>query len=517
MHDRLKRFIVSLVIGLIAFIIPATATASSYQVLQCNNSGQVVAGTELLFDDPNAPANNASFCSEVNPRNASDKTIRIFSRVLCSFVSILNQVLGKVYCGIQFNLQKYIAIAITIYIAIFGVQILSGTAQMTTKELLTRFIKIGLVWAFVSNYNYGGNSIRDIMNLPTNPTETVSGVVPAYVYLDQLLYNAISGKFIEDNQELVGFFAILGFVFPPVFMLAAYWLWTTFLIFARTLIAFLMCITAIAFLITLSPIFFCLMLFKATYQFFETWLKFMISFSMQVLIVFAIVAMWLMAMANFVGFFDQLSRVLFISDGLTRAGPVVAKEDSFGVCPYRIVQGPASGAPLFGPNVRCDKANFNPFQVITSGENEGNLTESARRDLNDMIRLSNIAPPQTAGDCENDPNCAYLDETPSNAKQHRLHRLIYFTIYHLIILILVAYAFDALLKQAPYIAQQLAGPQYVPILGQGFGGLGYSKSLPGVARSRDDPGGTGSIAGNAVDGILNKSRNMPTQRKSPGS
>jgi len=209
MHDRLKRFIVSLVIGLIAFIIPATATASSYQVLQCNNSGQVVAGTELLFDDPNAPANNASFCSEVNPRNASDKTIRIFSRVLCSFVSILNQVLGKVYCGIQFNLQKYIAIAITIYIAIFGVQILSGTAQMTTKELLTRFIKIGLVWAFVSNYNYGvnllfvffidfanqsiwwtlgsvsdgsGNSIRDIMNLPTNPTETVSGVVPAYVF-----------------------------------------------------------------------------------------------------------------------------------------------------------------------------------------------------------------------------------------------------------------------------------------------------------------------------------------------
>ncbi|MFN9115952.1 MAG: type IV secretion system protein, partial [Bacteroidota bacterium] len=338
----------------------------------------------------------------------------------------------------------------------------------------------------------------------------VSGVVPAYVYFDKLIENALNNQLITDNQELITFFALIGLIYWPVMMLAAAWLMATFLIFMRTLISFVLCITAITFLITLSPIFFCMMLFKSTMQFFETWLKFMISFSMQVLIVFAIVALWILSMLNFIGFFDQLSKVIFLDLSQPRISSVTSKEESIGICPYKIelYSGDYVGQKIFGPNIYCAKENFNPYDRVKSGPKKGELTQQAAKDLNSLIRITNVAPPQNAGDCKVDPNCEYGNEVGvSNPTYRRLAPLIYFTIYHLIMLTLVAYAFDALLRQAPMIAQQLAGPQYVPKLGQGFGGLGYNR-IPGVSRMRENTSGGNSMVGSAVRNILGDSGSM---------
>jgi hypothetical protein len=514
-------------------LLPGQALA--YTLLNCTADGKVVENTALFYTDTNAPRDAPSFCSDVNPRNPSDKTIRPFSWIICSYVTILNEVLGRVYCGMQYSLQQYVAMALTIYVGIFGLQILMGTTQMTSKEMLGRFIKIGFVWMLVSNYNFGVNyiftflidfanegmwwmfsaiknqdqtTIQQIMAMPDN-AGGISSAVPAYIYLDQLIYNGLSGKFIDNNQELIGFFAVLAFAFPPIFLIAAYWLWTTFMIFVRVLISFIMTLTGLAFLVALSPIFFCFLLFQPTMQFFETWTKFMVSFALQVVIVFAVVSLWIMAMLQFVGFFDQLANVVFLEQRLERAGPVSNDVQSFGVCPYIV----SAGTTLRGPNVRCADPFFNPFAVEPG---TGRLTEAAQKDNNDLISLSNLAPSQAAGPCSQDPNCAYGDETADNAVQYRLNRLFYFVIYHLMTLIIVAYAFDALLKQAPFIAQQLAGPQYVPILGQGYGGLGYRGIKSASKELERRGGGAADMARSAVRDIVEDSRNLAGNRATPG-
>lgn len=522
-----------------AVVLIPTQAMAAYNVLVCDSTGGVMPNTEFFHSDRN---DSASLCA---PANAQ----RIFSTVLCNFVVILNDVLGKVYCGMQFTLQRYVAMLISIYIAIFGVQILMATTQLTSKEILLRLIKIGAVWAFVSSSTWAVNllfqffidfanqgivlTLTAVRNSSGQNIETLAGMagyagsshaIPAYVYIDKILYDAISGPFTQANSKLIGFFATLSFMIPPLFLIAAYWLLTTFTILARTLISFMMCLSAIAFLITLSPIFFCFMLFQATYNFFETWIKYMISYALQVLVVFACVAMWLIAMANFVSFFDQLSRVVFIvgdkpsdSDSVARIINIAKHSDTIvGVCPYIINPDATPLTAPFGPQVACANSTFDPDPVTNPSGYEV--------DRGNLIRLSNIAPAQQAGNAQTDPNPEYGNELAPNATQHRLNSLAYYVLYHMITLIIITYTFDTLLKSAPKLAKELAGPQYVPMLGQGFGGLGYGGTGLRGARLQQRQSGrsffgsgdrvTTTAVGNAVGQFLRQSSQLP--RSNPG-
>ena len=547
MARRIPLILICCILTIVSFAFPAFA-----QVLQCDNFGRVISGTELLNTQPTANAGTASFCSEAAPSSAEGRNPRIFSRVICTYVETLNQVMGRVYCGMQYQLQKYVAIAIIIYLAIFGLQILSGVTQLTTKEVLVRLIKIGLVWMFVSNYDYGVNllfmffvdfanqsiwwTMGAITTSAADPTvanninlgsysQTSPGVVPVYMYFDVLIYDILNNNIIAENQELIIFFMLIGLIFWPILMIAAYWFFTTFMILIRALLSFLLSITATAFLVAISPIFFCLLLFKSTQQFFETWLKFLISFAMQVMIVFAVVAMWLLIMLQFIGFFGQLASVIFPDNSLSRTGAMTTRVESIGVCPYVVetVSRPTIRAPLYGLNIRCADPTFTTTEIITTGPDKGELTQRSIANLNRLIKISNVAPPHEHNqDCRLDPNCEYGNEIANpaggvTATQHKLQPLIFYLFYHLMILSLVAYTFDAILRQAPMIARQLAGPQYVPKLGQGFGGLGLSSKLPGISRTRDGSRSVTSSIGSAVTNILTKNREMPTTRTSPGA
>ncbi len=552
MAPGIRLLILCFLASLLSFAAPALAQNLPYELLRCNND-QVMSGTQLLNTSPDRRNGETSFCSEVNPTSGGNP--RIFSRIICSYVEILNQVMGRVYCGMQYHMQKYAALAIAIYLGIFGVQILSGVVQITTKEVFVRLMKVALVWLFVSNYSYGVNMlflffvdfanqsiwwtlgsvtnpndptpIWSIMNMPAgSATSNISATAPVYVYFDQLIYDVMTGSIIADNQKLLIFFVIVGAIYWPILMIGVYWLVSTFMILARGLISFLLCITALALLIAMSPIFFCLMLFKATQQFFETWLKFMISFSLQVMVVFAVIAMWLIVMFQFIGFFNQLANVIFPEYTISRTGNVNSYVKSFGVCPYviEVQTAPTASAPLIGPNVRCADPTFTTDELITENPGRGNFTPRALANQNKLIKLTNIAPARAHQNCQRDPNCTSGNElvitNGVTAPQNKLARLAYYVIYHLILLSLVAYAFDALLRQAPMIAQQLAGPQYVPKLGQGFGGLGMGRLVPGSSRTREGSGSTGSassIAGSAIRNILSNTGAMTTTRNTPGS
>lgn len=441
----------------------------------------------------------------------------IFSQVICNFVTILNEVMAKTYCGMQHTLAQILALVIGLYIMIFGVQILIGLTQLNAREIVVRLLKIGGVWTFVTQSTWGVNyafhffisaatmginwALRAIPNVDDASAichfSDTGGVMPIYSYIDCLIYQAVIGPFTQANSELVFFFALMSYIIPPLFMMAIYWLLTTLGILVRTLVSFMMGIAAITFLIALAPVFLSLMLFNTTYQFFESWLKYMISYTLQIIITFSCVAMWVYTMTFFVGFFDELADVIFQYKSYhVVSAQTVSTQDTLSICPYRY-QTDASGTP----HVACAEA-LDP--------NPETNPLGWRQDQNKMIVISNID--------------QKYDEL-SAPQQTALNKLSYFVIFHLITLIIICYAFDALMKQSPVIARQLSGPQYTPILGQGFGMSGFGAVGKGAGSPQyqrdggsggDKPGWlSGDLASRgrgAITDLLSQTRNLITKR-----
>jgi hypothetical protein len=320
---------------------------------------------------------------------------------------------------------------IILYIIVFGIQFMIGHVQLATREVVSRLIKLGLVWTFATNSAYGidiaynffigaadqgiawmlSTIMPPLANVPPAWTERV-----AFAYIDQLVYGAITGPFTVGGAKLAGIIGVMSFAFPPLFMLFFYFTTRTIVIFVRALLSYLLGISAIAFLISLSPIFLSLALFQATSRFFEDWLRFLISFTLQIILIFAGVAMWLAVIGTLGNFFAQLANLVVPVQDILEASPVRSPVDSWGLCSFDSVM------TAFGPQLMCVNGPIiYPSQIV------------------------------------NEP------------------QFIYFVALNMITLCLVVYAFDKLLDHIPALARSLSGPAYAPQLGggRGLGAINY--------------------------------------------
>lgn len=409
----------------------------------------------LTCSGPNASGNLVGTATACSGGTGLD---HIFSRIFCDFTKIINEVLGKIYCAIQDEVQDTIRAVITLYIAVFGAQVLMGSVQMSVKEIMVRLLKIAGVWMFITQTYWAiGNAFLFFVQLGIYGSAWVWGgvaaggqdvhglgvgssgsLMPIFNFFDKAVYDAITGPFTMAHSEVIGFFFVMWYLIPTLFMLASYWLWINFTILVRALLTFLIGVASLAFLIALSPIFLSFMLFTSTYQFFENWLKYMMSYSIQIIVVFSVIALWLAATNLFVGFFQELSDVIFPYDSLWKDSAVKSDPvNSWGICPIDF-----SDDPILGPTASCENSSFDP---------------SDPDDAEKMIPAASIA---MEGE------------------------FVFYIVYRLLVLIIVCYAFDSLMRQAPYIAKSLAGPEYVPILGQGytFSKYGVVEKTPEWAR-----------------------------------
>ncbi len=411
----------------------------------------------------------------------------IFSMIICQFVEIINRVMSDVYCSIQYTMVSTLKAVFTVYIAVFGAQLLMGSVQLNAKEFMVRMLKIAGVWMFVSQTYFGiGIAFNFFINVSVygigwvwegvnvdmarNPYNIGmgdgTGVMPLFGFFDQMIYDVVTGPFTQAHSAVIGFFFVMWYLAPTIFMLAAYWLWLSFTIIVRTLISFLISIAAFAFLISLSPIFLSFMLFTVTYDFFENWLKYMMSYTIQIIVIFAVIALWLASIKVFVAFFDELALVIFPYNSVWMEGaPKSDPVSTWGVCPLDYTNG------TLGPEVKCQDATFDPTNP---------------QDAKKMIPAARI---------------------PSQGE------FVYYLVYRLLTLIIICYAFDTLAREAPYLAKSLAGPEYVPILGQGYGFSRYgivnkapewTKRFGGGVRDLDKSLGISNAAKGAVQNMADK-------------
>ena len=425
---------------------------AAWSALQCQ-AGSPVAGTSLYNDstDANGACQNVSF-SQLN----------IFSTIICQFTITINVIMGKLFCSIQAAIAPILAIVFVIFIMIYGAQMLMGTAQLNTRDAIPRILKLSMV-IWLTTDNTGGVSsaisyvfdfflafittttawVIKLLNMNTTVFAQVDyagnpNVSSLFFFLDTWFWNALTGSLSSANGRVMGFFVGMIAIMPSLAWFAFYFLLSTFMMLIRTLISFLMALVAIAFLLGLSPIFISFMLFQFTFSFFDTWVRFMMAFSLQVMVSFAILTLWIFSLTLFEPFFDELSQVIFPYEKVWRpATTVYDPVIKWGLCPLNVW---TDGNNT--PHIACQNSNFDPQNV---------------KDDHDIV-----VPPE---------------------KVPELQDLIYYLMYNLVTLLIVSYGFASLQKNSQDISRQLAGAVYVPILnGVGMGGNTFGS----IARGKSE-------------------------------
>lgn len=421
---------------LAALLLPQSAHA--YSNLTC--MGPVPVGT--LYD-------LQATCSGVTGLS------NIFSGLVCDFQSILDAVMVRVYCGVQFTMLEPIRLMVVLFVIIYGIQLLMGYVQANTREVVTRLIKLGMVWMFATEstwgigimYNFfidaanqGIGWVMAVVPMPAfnqpNPFCVIAPLVAPYNieritfrYMDYLICKTVTGPFTAQGAAVAGFFAVMSYMIPPLFLMFTYFTMKSLAIFIRCLLSYLLGISAIAFMITLSPIFLSLALFRPTYRFFDDWLRYLVSFTLQIVLIFAGAALWITVIGQLGAFFDSLAAMVRPVQEIVEMGQLRPPVQSWGVCQYRLAQ------TFWGPVLQCtDRFFINPVNGVPF-----------------------VDPPPIK---------------PSQLLQQPV--FLFFVVTNLLTVCIVVYVFDTLMKMIPGLAKQLAGPGYAPQLGGGSG-LGATK------------------------------------------
>ncbi|MBY0406157.1 MAG: type IV secretion system protein, partial [Rickettsiales bacterium] len=314
--------------------------------------------------------------------------------------------------------------------------------------------------AFISDASsWVVNAIPALANMDVGPGHCgkvqfeAGNVMPLFTFFDCLIYFTFMGPAQYATIKLVGLFTALILVYPPLSGMAWYWATTTFLTMTRAVISFLLALGAIAFLVSLSPIFFSFMLFQTTMYLFDSWLRYIISYCLQVVFTFAVIVMWILVFIKFLAFFAMLSEIIFPFQPLVGASGVDKPAAQWAICPptYDFT---ATGAPT----IACEDDKFDPYKRVGPGGRE--LNPGWVQDSRDLVAPS---------------------------KMIKDGQFLYFLFFHLISLIIVTYAFGTILEHVPELAQKVSTPAPLPVPLAGLG--------------KEDFGNPKAILRNPTDGV----------------
>ena len=472
---------------------------NNYRLFVCLFVGFFLLYLTLIPDDAWA----ASFAHFFDPsqygydatnKNCSNiPSYYIIGSIVCQFIAIVDPVLVQVYDGIQSALKPAIQALLTLYIAVFGAQLLMGTVQMHPREIIIRLLKISGVWTFATNADYGvGVVFKFYMGLIADggqavvnalfSGQTIGGIcqnfakdssgssisatypnfvtgtdptnaLPLFTFFDQLIYCAFVGNAASVSVATFGFFSALMVIYPPMFGVFIWWVKTTLFAIAETVLSFLTSLAAIAFLIALSPIFLSLMLFQVTNQFFNNWLSYLTAYSVQIIIVLGIVVLWLLMTLQFIAFFNDLGAMVMKYQTTITDGDKVVPVDTWGICDADYTNytttAPTCKVCKGQPNTAC-LAYVPPAPIPQCG--------TVKCASNPALATSDLIPPSSI---------------------IAQHDLIAYIFYHLVALLVLSYAFSVLLQNANNIAASIVGSAPT-----GGGGAALSTGLQSLFASK---------------------------------
>ncbi len=505
--QTIRHFCTLLLAFLLCTAILSQSAMAAFTEISCDTATGQVNADSGFFDPVQITTDD---CEIAKPEH-------VFSGIVCNYIKILNNVFGKFYCSIQFAMKEALTAVIVIYIAIFGARMLMGTQEVNAGTVLIALLKIGLLVEITENGAYGVGMIYNFfIGLTVDAVSWVSGAISIcrnpvtgeldltkcvtrstslkdiFAFIDTKFYGAIMGADDPDtttttvlehglfsgNGELIAFILVLLAIMAPLFQMVWGLIWMTFTMFVRSTVTLLMCLTAVAFLISLSPIFISFALFNSTVNIFNSWVRFLISYSIQPMFIFAIFSLWILIISDSMNFIKDLNKIMIFQMDTKIPGPIVTELKNelkfcrmiYGTKPDEVVFS-VSSIPLKiiqgGPTITgCCKLTPGPIYACDgSGA---------------TVEISTLA---TSGDpAQLLPPSALLEES----------QFIFFLAFHLLSLLTISYVFKRMLEIAPELAQQLSNSRSAAPLGAGFGGgsggmIGLdsiSRGLAGASRGK---------------------------------
>ena len=292
--------------------------------------------------------------------HAADPIEKIFSTILENFLDTLDTVKTTLLSKFQGEMAGVIETAATLYILLYGLEIIAAPAQLNAKEALGRMAKVSIVVSLVvgggTGFDLGTGAYNFFMDLalgiPNSFMSSLNGgneVMPAlssigtdpnalksiFSDLDGIIKDIIEKrKFLDmDIDKLAGIGLVIAAAVPQVggalFTLAK----DMFLILANGLLGILLSVAAITFLIAIGPLFIGFALFQITENLFQSWLKNLVSYALQILFVLAALALWGSVLSDYSEFIKDLdSGVGQYATIYSPSGAVASPTNTWGIC-----------------------------------------------------------------------------------------------------------------------------------------------------------------------------------------
>lgn len=234
----------------------------------------------------------------------------VFSFLVCNIEHLSSNLLGKMFCGMTHNLAPAVGAAVTLAAVLFGLGFTIGVIPATARDFQIFLLKMALISAFATQsdylirygYEFFVNGIRDAVGVAFSSYQagSTNSAPDVYKQLDEFLGQFIRAatdyvRYTEDQSSaadkcknaLFAVLAIMAIAFPPIFFLALILVIKVAITFVRAVFAYLYALVGITFLLTLAPIFLSFYLFRVTRSFFDKWVGYIVSFSLQIVLLFA--------------------------------------------------------------------------------------------------------------------------------------------------------------------------------------------------------------------------------------
>jgi type IV secretion system protein VirB6 len=194
----------------------------------------------------------------------------------------------KIYQNIVANPGYKLSVSamLTLYIMFTALSFLIGNLNITHTELIVRVVKIAIVSALL-NTNYSWSFFNDYL------FQYFVGGVEQIIKMITVAANSGPGPSSIINlmvapQTMAKLFSLLfidwmGWLYIILFFIALYF---AFMMMFEATIIYLTALITIGMIIIMGPIFICFLLFDITRSLFENWLKQLISYSIQPIILF---------------------------------------------------------------------------------------------------------------------------------------------------------------------------------------------------------------------------------------
>jgi hypothetical protein len=234
---------------------------------------------------------------------------------ITKFVGLVQLLLCNVSSGIYKGLVtdnpeflRYIQVLLLLYIIMLGLTSLMGFSQLTHQDLLIRALKIGLItqlisptsWEFFNTYFFKlfTDGIGELTGIIFGKTGDVAPVritaswiteskscnfqnLAGFSVFDSIINEVFS---YETTRKILSLLVweIYGFIYIATIYIC---FGVVLLVVVKSILVYLVSFLVISILIALAPIFIPFILFETTRGFFENWIKALISYFIQPLII----------------------------------------------------------------------------------------------------------------------------------------------------------------------------------------------------------------------------------------